>query len=126
LEAVPLSEWHVGPSDEITVDQRKILDAGGREIVVFRFGNRCYAMDNWCLHMGGPVGEGRIVGRVEAVLDDQMRCLGERFSETEIHLVCPWHGYEYNIATGEYAGDRRMRLRTYEVVEREGQVYVVA
>jgi nitrite reductase/ring-hydroxylating ferredoxin subunit len=121
-----LSEWHVGPSDEITADQRKVLDAGGREIVVFRFGNECYALDNWCLHMGGPVGEGRIVGRVEAVLDEQKRCLGERFSETEIHLVCPWHGYEYNIATGEYAGDRRMRLRTYEVVEREGQVYVVA
>jgi nitrite reductase/ring-hydroxylating ferredoxin subunit len=126
LEAVPLSEWHVGPSDEITIDQRKILDAGGREIVVFRFGDRCYALDNWCLHMGGPVGEGRIVGRVEAVLDDDKRCIREQFSETEIHLVCPWHGYEYNIETGEFAGDRRMRLRTYEVVEREGQVYVVA
>ena len=121
-----MSEWHVGPSDELTTDQRKILDAGGREIVVFRFGNRCYALDNWCLHMGGPVGEGRIVGRVEAVLDDDKRCLGERFSDTETHLVCPWHGYEYNIATGEYAGDRRMRLRTYEVIEREGQVYVIA
>jgi len=31
-----------------------------------------------------------------------------------IALVCPWHGYEYDIKTGECAGDRKLKLRKYE------------
>jgi nitrite reductase/ring-hydroxylating ferredoxin subunit len=76
--------------------------------------------------MGGPVGEGIILGKVEAVLDEQKRLVEERFSETELHLICPWHGWEYDVTTGVCAGDKRLRLKKYPVVERDGNVYVVA
>jgi nitrite reductase/ring-hydroxylating ferredoxin subunit len=75
--------------------------------------------------MGGPVCEGRILGKVEVVLDDDKTVLGERFSETDVHLVCPWHGYEYDLATGECAVDRRLRLRRFDVVEKGDEIYVV-
>jgi nitrite reductase/ring-hydroxylating ferredoxin subunit len=48
------------------------------------------------------------------------------FSETEMHFVCPWHGMEYNIKTGECASDRRMKLKKYLVVKKGDEVYVVA
>jgi len=64
------------------------------------------------------------MGKVEAVLTDDEQYVGERFSTEEIHIICPWHGWEYNIATGEFAGDRTRCLPTFEVVTRDGQVYV--
>ena len=30
-----------------------------------------------------------------------------------MHFVCPWHGYEYDLKTGECAADRRLRLKSY-------------
>jgi nitrite reductase/ring-hydroxylating ferredoxin subunit len=48
------------------------------------------------------------------------------FSENDAHFVCPWHGYEYDIKTGECAGNRKLRLQSYEVVRRGPDVYVIA
>jgi nitrite reductase/ring-hydroxylating ferredoxin subunit len=41
-----------------------------------------------------------------------------------MHIVCPWHGYEYKLETGECAADKKLKLRRYEVIERDGGVYV--
>ena len=49
---------------------------------------------------------------------------GQTFAD-ELHFVCPWHGYEYDIKTGECAADRRLKLRKYEVVRRGDDVFVV-
>lgn len=105
---------------------RQVIEFAGREVVVFRRNDRYYAIDNTCLHSGGPVGEGVLIGKVEAIVHDDGTVAGERFSEDCIHLVCPWHGWEYNIETGEAAGDPRFKLRRY-VTRVEGEnVYVVA
>ena len=106
-------------------ERRKIVSANGRDIVIFRYKDRFYALDNTCLHAGGPVGEGLILGKVEAILSEDKRLLGERFSEDEIHIVCPWHGWEYDIETGRCAGDGRLRLRRYETIQRGDDIYVV-
>jgi nitrite reductase/ring-hydroxylating ferredoxin subunit len=49
---------------------------------------------------------------------------GQTFSD-EVHFVCPWHGYEYDIKTGECAGNRSLRLKSYQVVRRGADLYVV-
>src|SRR5438552_6714041 len=121
-----MSEWLVGRISDFHEDTRKVVNVGEREIVVFLRNDRLYALDNTCIHMGGPVGEGLILGKVEAVLDDDKCFVLERFSEDEMHLICPWHGWEYDIETGEYAGDRRKRLRRYETIQKEDRVYVRA
>ena len=68
--------------------------------------------------------QGMLIERVVETLDDAHRSLGDFFSETDLHIVCPWHGYEYNVSTGEHAGNPRIRLRAYEVEESDGEVVV--
>ncbi|HEU0236811.1 MAG TPA: Rieske (2Fe-2S) protein, partial [Candidatus Limnocylindrales bacterium] len=106
--------------------RRVMVRIDERDVFVFERDGRFYAFENVCRHMGGPVGEGILIGKVEAVLDDEQRLLHERFSTQEIHLVCPWHGWEYDIETGECAANRRLKLRRYEAVQRGEDIYVVA
>ena len=121
-----MAEVFVGEASEFDEEHRKLITVAGREIVVFKYGDGFYAFENNCLHMGGPVGEGILIGKVEAVLTDDKKQIGERFSEEEIHLVCPWHGWEFDIATGCHAGDRRRKLAKFETIQRGEGVYVVA
>lgn len=119
-------EVRVGHRNDFEADQRKFVTVNGREIGVLHHEGQFYAYENRCVHQGGPVCEGRIIGRVEAVLADDKTMVGERFSDTETHIVCPWHGYEYDLATGECAADRRLRLRRYDVIQKGDEIYVVA
>lgn len=119
------SELAVGPAAEFgNLDRRIVLD-DDRKIGVFRVNDRFVAYENTCRHQGGPVCEGKIVGKVEAVLEDDRNVVREKHSATTKHLACPWHGYEYNLETGEASGDPSLKLRQFEVVERDGMVYVV-
>jgi nitrite reductase/ring-hydroxylating ferredoxin subunit len=119
------SETHVGRIDDLTEGRRILARIDDRDVFVFEREGRLYAFENVCRHMGGPVGEGLLIGKVEAVLDDEKRLLYERFSKEEIHLVCPWHGWEYDIETGECVANRRIKLRRYEAVQRGEDVYVI-
>jgi nitrite reductase (NADH) small subunit len=119
------TEWLVGQVSDFEAGRRKIVSIRGREVVVFNWRDQFHAFENNCLHMGGPVGEGLLIGKVEAVMDENRRVVHERFSDEVIHLVCPWHGWEYDIKTGSVSGDPRRRLRRYGTVERAGKVYVL-
>ena len=124
-QTVASTEILVGTRDDFEDDGRRIVTAQGIDIGVLQHEGRFYAYENRCVHMGGPVCEGRVLGKVEAVLDRDKTMLGERFSEAEVHLICPWHGYEYDLATGECAVDRRLRLRRFDVIEKGDEIYVV-
>ena len=93
----------VGPSNSIAEGERKIVEADGHSIGVFHLADRWYALSNSCLHRGGPVCTGTLEGTT---------------------LTCPWHGYQYDIRTGELLLDHTSCLPTYKVLLREGQVYV--
>jgi nitrite reductase (NADH) small subunit len=114
----------VGRRQDFDGGARRIMTVGDREIGVLQHDGRFYAYENRCVHQGGPVCEGRVLGRVEVVLAEDKTVLGERFSDTKTHLICPWHGYEYDLETGQCAADRRLRLRRFEVVERGEDIYV--
>lgn len=119
-----LESVHVAPVDDFDDDTRMKVRVGGTDIVVLQWKGEFHAFQNRCLHQGGPVGEGIIIGCVKAILDDDQRYLGERFDDDEPHLVCPWHGWEYDLRSGEFAGDRSMGVRKYEVFVENGEVYV--
>src|SRR6266581_1257581 len=68
----------------------------------------------------------RTIAKVEERLRPDMTSQGLFFSETEMHFVCPWHGMEYDMKTGECVSDRKLKLRKYQVVEKGDEVYVVA
>lgn len=119
------TEWFVGTVSDFEESGRAILYIGNREIGVLQVNGHFYAYSNVCLHQGGPVCEGSIYGKVEPVFGEDHSVIGERFSEEELHIVCPWHGFEYDIATGECVTDRSLRLKSYEVVQRGDEIYVV-
>ena len=50
--------------------------------------------------------------------------LGMDFNEADMHIVCPWHGWEFHLKDGCHVIDPRHRLKKYDVVERGGEIYV--
>jgi nitrite reductase/ring-hydroxylating ferredoxin subunit len=121
-----MSDVFVAKAAEFADGDRRIVAHNGVEIGVFHWQGRFYAYENLCIHQGGPACEGVIMHKVEDVLGPDRTWHGQRFSETETHFVCPWHGYEYDIATGECAADRRLKLKSFPVVRRGEDIYVVA
>jgi nitrite reductase/ring-hydroxylating ferredoxin subunit len=121
-----MAEQFVGKLSEFQNGDRRIIFVGDNEIGVFRHEGRFYAYSNFCLHQGGPACEGLTIAKVEERLRPDKTSEGLFFSDSEMHFVCPWHGYEYDMKTGECVSDRRLRLRSYKVVEKGDEVYVVA
>lgn len=121
-----MAEKFVAKSSEFKDGDRRIVFVGDHEIGVFRHEGQIYAYSNFCLHQGGPACEGLTIAKVEEPLRPDMTSRGLSFSETEMHFVCPWHGMEYDMKTGECVSDRKMKLRSYKVLEKGDDIYVVA
>ena len=121
-----LVEYRVGPITDIPERSGILVRAGDVEVGIFKVKGRLHAYENRCRHQGGPVCTGEIVGRYEQVLRRDGTVAGERLAEDELRIACPWHGWEYDLETGECAADRRFKLRRLEVKIREGEAYVVA
>src|SRR6202035_5407476 len=76
-------------------------------------------------HSGGPACEGILINQVVDVIAPDRTYQGQTFSD-EVHFVCPWHGYEYELTTGQCVGDRKLKLKKFEVVRRGDDLFVVA
>jgi nitrite reductase/ring-hydroxylating ferredoxin subunit len=123
---VQATRYHLGPESLVPDEAGLLARVGSVEIGVFRVGEGYKAYENVCRHQGGPVCSGVVIGKVEQVLRDDMTVAFERESTEELHVICPWHGWEYDLATGECATDRRLRLRPFEVEVVGGELYVSA
>lgn len=120
-----MTETFAGKSGAFSDGDRIIVRVGDEEIGVFRHKGRFYAYSNFCLHSGGPVCEGLIIAKVEEEIRPDKTSAGLYFSDDETHFVCPWHGYEYDLRTGECVADRRMKLRSYQIIEKNDGIYIV-
>ena len=86
----------VASVEEFDKTDRKLVQVKGRPIVVFRLGEEWFAMSNRCPHMGGSLCEGQLISLVEAERPGEVTMS----REGEI-LRCPWHGWEFDIRTGQ-------------------------
>ena len=112
------------------------LPPGGRRIVVpfrgragigvFNVNGAYYALRNLCPHKLGPLCTGRVSGRVEAAAPPSSYAPGLEIVRDGEIIRCPWHLWEFEIATGRCLVDPSMRVKTYPVVVEEGQVVVYA
>lgn len=102
----------------------RIVAARDVEVGVYRHAGKYYAYRNHCLHQGGPVCEGIMLPKVEDVYGPNQVLERQTFNHDEMHIICPWHGYEYKLETGECAPDPKLRLQRFKVIEREGGVFV--
>lgn len=110
-------------SEEVKEGDRLILDVQSKVIGLFRSGGSVYAYLNSCPHQGGPACQGRIVPRVETIIDEGGKTHGSRWDESDMRVVCPWHGLEFRISTGEHATIPSYKLRSFLVIESEGAIY---
>jgi nitrite reductase/ring-hydroxylating ferredoxin subunit len=111
-------------AEEMADGDVRIVSVDTREAGIYKFNGAYYAYSNLCAHQGGPACEGMRVPKVLAVLNADKTSYRQAYDATDMHFVCPWHGYEYSMTTGECAGDHSLRLHRYPVAERDGSVYV--
>ncbi|MFN2467503.1 MAG: Rieske (2Fe-2S) protein [Gaiellaceae bacterium] len=93
----------VARADDVAPGTVVTVQADGEAIALARVGDDFYATQNACLHLEGPLGEGRL-----------RQCV----------LTCPWHGWQFDVRTGENEFDRALVLRTFEVEVEGGEVRV--
>jgi nitrite reductase/ring-hydroxylating ferredoxin subunit len=103
---------------------RRVVEIDGAEVGVFCQNGKFTAFENVCPHMGGPVCQGKIIARVQEVIADDKTSLGFAFSKDQTNVACPWHGYEFNISTGQHQGNPRMRLRPVRIGIVDGDLVI--
>ena len=109
---VPLGE----APDEGSV---RMLEIGGHRVGLYRVGDELHALADRCPHRGAPLCAGRVATPIET--DGGMLTLGRGRSIVR----CPWHKWEFDIATGRSLVDDRLRVRRYSV-RLEGEHVVVS
>ena len=79
------------------------IDVNGRALAVANIGGTFHAIDNTCIHRGGPLGDGPLEGKI---------------------VTCPWHGWQYDVTTGKVAQNTSVGVVCYPVELRAGEIYV--
>lgn len=96
---------------EIAAGTCKIVTVQGREIGVFFVNDGYFALINRCPHEGAPLCRGRLFAGMESDRPGEYRLV----REGEM-LRCPWHGWEFDIRTGQsWCEPDSIRARTYSV-----------
>ena len=111
-----MARYVVATVDEIPPGGRKVVEVAERSIGVFNIGGEFYALRNRCPHQGGPLCLGPLAGFVSSPGPGEYH-----YSRQGEILRCPWHGWEFDVKTGQSWFDpARVRVRRYEVtVEHE-------
>jgi nitrite reductase/ring-hydroxylating ferredoxin subunit len=95
----------VAETTELQPGEGKVVQAGGREVALFNVEGKFCAIDNTCVHRGGPLGEGMLEGSI---------------------VTCPWHGWKYDVTTGKCATAPGREVSAYEVKVEGAAVLVKA
>jgi nitrite reductase/ring-hydroxylating ferredoxin subunit len=120
-----MAEIFVGAASDLRDGQMRLLELETYEIGIYRHQGNLYAYRSQCPHQGGPACEGMIIGRVCDVLGPDKKLLGQTFDDDDMRIVCPWHGWEFRMKDGRNAADPKFALRSHQVFERGGSIYVV-
>jgi len=99
-----MAEVRVARLAELVAGKPLRADAAGTAIVLARVGDQVFACGNTCAHQGGPLSDGKLTGA---------------------RLACPWHGWMYDVRTGEcvFPG-RGARVPAYPVRVEADEVFV--
>jgi nitrite reductase/ring-hydroxylating ferredoxin subunit len=66
--------------DELPPGTVRELYIEGKAVAVANVAGKIFAVNNTCLHRGGPLGQGLLEGKV---------------------VTCPWHGWQFDVTTGK-------------------------
>ena len=118
----------VCPARELPEGSRRLVVPfrGRAGIGVFNVNGRFHALRNLCPHKLGPLCTGRVGGRVVAMAPPSAGAPDMDVVRDGEILICPWHLWEFEIATGRCLVDPGVRVKTYPVRVEDGAVVVYA
>jgi nitrite reductase/ring-hydroxylating ferredoxin subunit len=92
-------------TNEIAPGTIREFQVEGKAVALANVGGKYYAINNTCLHRGGPLGQGVLNGAI---------------------VTCPWHGWEYDVTTGKVKQNPAVGVDCYRVEVRGEDIYVDA
>lgn len=95
----------VASTAEVKPGSAIVVEVNGKTLAVFNVDGAFHAIDNTCVHRGGPLGEGDIHGNV---------------------VACPWHGWQFNVTTGECVKNPAAKVEVYQVKVEGDDITVLA
>jgi nitrite reductase (NADH) small subunit len=95
VRAAKLTEVPAGSIREIQV--------AGKTVALANVAGKFFAINNTCLHRGGPLGQGSLQDKI---------------------VTCPWHGWEYDVTTGKVAQNPSMGVACYATEVRGDEVFI--
>ena len=89
--------------DEVPAGTVRELQVEGKAIALANVGGKFYAINNTCLHRGGPLGQGVLEGKV---------------------LTCPWHGWQFDVTNGKALQNQAVGVDCYAIEVRGEDLFV--
>ncbi len=103
--------------DEVPEGRPKQVEVQGRKIGLYNLRGEFFALLDRCPHEGASLCKGRLIGLAESDTPGSYRLT--RQGEM---LRCPWHGWEFDIRTGQsFCDPTHMFVRRYAVTVEPGQ-----
>jgi len=89
-----MSYVKVAEASDMEDGEARVVNANGKILALYRVSGKYYATTNTCAHQGGPLGEGTLSDKV---------------------VMCPWHGWKFNVETGVSPVVPTVKIKTYNV-----------
>jgi nitrite reductase (NADH) small subunit len=90
-------------TDELPPGSVREFQVEGTTLAIANVDGKFYAINNTCLHRGGPLGQGELQGKV---------------------LTCPWHGWQYDVTTGKLTMNPTVGVKCYAVEVKGEDIWV--
>lgn len=84
----------VAKLDDLPPGSAREFQADGKLVALFNVSGTIHALDNTCVHRGGPLGQG--------VLEENV-------------VTCPWHGWQYDVTTGAVVMNPAIKVKKFQV-----------
>ncbi len=88
---------------ELQDGQSRRVQAGDKELALFRVGDEFFAIDNECSHYGAPLSDGWTDGKT---------------------VTCPWHCWQFDTSTGQCLSFEGNDVRTYPIRVEDGVAHI--
>ena len=93
----------VASVNDLKPGENKVVEVNGEQVALFNVDGDFFAINNTCMHRGGPLGEGFLEGDT---------------------ITCPWHGWRYNVKTGSNLMIPNQKVASYQVKVEGNDVFV--
>jgi nitrite reductase/ring-hydroxylating ferredoxin subunit len=103
FKGAPMAFVYVAKASDIPLGQIREIPLEGTTIALANVGGQFHALNNTCLHRGGPLGQGSLQGTV---------------------VTCPWHGWTFDVTSGKVPHNQTVGVACYPVELRDEDVYV--